>query len=176
MSNLNVMLPASRERSFAQDEIIVSKTDLKGHIQYVNDVFMNVSLYTEKEMLGAPHSIIRNDAMPRCIFKLLWERLADGKEIFAYVVNSCKNGDHYWVLAHVTPSMGMNGNIVGYHSNRRKPKSQTVQNVIIPLYSELLTEEEKHNNAKDGLNASNDLLQHTLKSKGLSYDEFIWSL
>ena len=65
------------------DEIIVSKTDLKGRITYANDVFQRVSGYTAKELLGQPHSIIRHPDMPRCIFKLLWDRLEAKEEIFA---------------------------------------------------------------------------------------------
>ena len=55
-----------------------------------NDVLLNVSGYSERELLGAPHSIMRHPDMPRCIFKLLWETLREGREIFAYVVNRAK--------------------------------------------------------------------------------------
>ena len=92
------------ERFFDKDEIIVSKTDLKGRMTYCNDVFLRIAGYTEQELLGQPHSIIRHPDMPRCVFKLLWDTIGAGKEIFAYVINRAKNGDHYWVLAHVTPS------------------------------------------------------------------------
>mgnify|MGYP003630471952 CR=1 FL=1 len=60
--------------------------------------------------------------MPRCVFSLLWETVAAGREIFAYVINRCANGDHYWVLANVTPTIGRDGKIIGYHSNRRVPR------------------------------------------------------
>ena len=59
--------------------------------------------------------------MPRCVFKLLWNTIDQGEEIFAYVVNLAGSGDHYWVFAHVTPSFDSEGNIIGYHSNRRPP-------------------------------------------------------
>jgi len=101
------------------NEIIVSKTNLKGRITYVNDVFRRVSGFSEEELLSEPHSIVRHPDMPRCIFKLLWQRLGAGEEVFAYVKNRCKNGDYYWVFAHVTPSRGLNGQKVGYHSSRR---------------------------------------------------------
>ena len=89
--------------------------------------------YTEQEVLGKPHSLIRHPHMPRCVFKLLWDTIAGGDEIFAYVVNRCKNGDHYWVLAHVTPSRNTNGDIIGYHSNRRVPDRKIVEGTITPL-------------------------------------------
>ena len=114
------------EKSMEADDIIVSKTDLKGRITYANQTFLSIAEYSLAEVMGAPHSIVRNEAMPRCVFQLLWERLQNGNEVFAYVVNSTKGGDHYWVLAHVTPSRDHEGNIVGYHSNRRKPSPGAV--------------------------------------------------
>ena len=99
------------ERFFQPDEIIVSKTDLKGAITYANRLFLSLADYTEQEVLDAPHSIVRHPEMPRCIFKLLWGTIQSGNEIFAYVMNRSKNGDHYWVLAHVTPSYDASGSM-----------------------------------------------------------------
>src|SRR5208282_4348758 len=110
--------PTGIERFFEEEEIIVSKTDLKGLITYANRVFVQISGYSEEELLGQPHSIIRHPSMPGSVFRLLWETIASGQEIFAYVNNMSKNGDHYWVFAHVTPTFGAAGEIVGYHSNR----------------------------------------------------------
>ena len=114
--------------------------------------------------------------MPRCVFKLLWDRIADGHEVFAYVVNRAMNGDHYWVLAHVTPSYGADGKISGYHSNRRVPKKSIVDNVICPIYAELRAIEENHANRKDGMNAAYAALNDKLKAQGVDYDRFIFSL
>jgi len=164
------------ERFFEDDEIIVTKTDLKGRMTYVNDVFIKIAGYTEAQCLGEPHSLIRHPDMPRCIFKLLWDTIENGKEIFAYVVNRSSNGDHYWVLAHVTPSRDMDGNIIGYHSNRRVPDRQILDNTIIPLYQNLLTEEQKHSNAKEGMEASFKMVVDLLNESGVEYDEFIAGL
>jgi hypothetical protein len=71
--------------------------------------------------------------MPRAVFSLLWERLSEQKEIFAYVLNMASNGDHYWVHAHVTPTFGADGQVVGYHSNRRVPGKSAIQ-TIAPIY------------------------------------------
>lgn len=165
-----------QERFFDEDEIIVSKTNLKGQITYGNHVFFRLASYSERELIGKPHNIIRHPEMPRAVFKLLWDTLQEGKEIFAYVVNRSKNGDHYWVLAHVTPSRDGSGNIVGYHSNRRVPNRQVLEGTVIPLYKTLLQEEAKHANPKEGMNASFAMLANLLKDKGLAYDEFIFSL
>lgn len=164
------------ERFFEEDEIIVSKTNAKGHLTYTNSVFLRLASYTEKEVIGQPHSIVRHPDMPRCVFKLLWDTISTGKEIFAYVVNRAKNGDHYWVLAHVTPSFDANGEIVGYHSNRRVPDRTSLEETVIPLYQALLAEEKKHANRKDGMLASYAMLEKILKDKGISYEQFIFSL
>ena len=164
------------ERFFDDHELIVSKTDLKGRITYCNDVFLHLAGYTEKELLGQPHSIIRHPDMPRCVFKLLWDTISNGQEIFAYVVNRARNGDHYWVLAHVTPSRDGAGNIIGYHSNRRVPDRAIVETKIIPLYQALLTEEKKHNNRKEGMQAASNMVAALLNESGLEYDEFVATL
>ncbi len=168
--------PTGVERFFKDDEIIVSKTDLKGKLTYTNRVFMRISDYDERDLLGAPHSVIRHPDMPRCIFKLLWETIQAKKEIFAYVVNMCKNGDHYWVFAHVTPSLDVSGNILGYHSNRRVPDRRTLEGTIIPLYKSLLAEEQKHAERKKGLASSYSMITNILSEKGMDYDEFVFSL
>ena len=65
-----------KEAFFGDDEIIVSKTDLKGHITYANDVFLKIAGYTEAEVLGRPHNLIRHPDMPRCVYKLLWDTIS----------------------------------------------------------------------------------------------------
>lgn len=162
------------ERTFSSDEIIVTKTDQSGKITYANDIFMNISGYSEDELLGQPHNVIRHPHMPRSVFKLLWQAIQSGKEIFAYVLNRSKNGDHYWVLAHVTPNFE-NGQIIGYHSNRRvvKPKALIA---IQPLYRKLY-ELESRGDRKQSLDDSFQLLHTTVAESGLgSYDRFIRSL
>ena len=161
------------ERFFGDDDIIVSKTDLKGHMTYTNKVFLDIAGYTEQECLGQQHSMIRHPEMPRCIFKLLWDTIQSGSEIFAYVINRCKNGDHYWVYAHVTPSTDASGNIIGYHSNRRVPDRKIVDDAIIPLYRDLKAEEERHGNRKEGLSGSSAMVSDYLAQHGVAYDEFI---
>lgn len=172
---LTKVRPTGRESYFGEEEIIVSKTDLKGRITYANQVFLRVAQLSVEQAIGAPHSIIRHPDMPRCVFKLLWDTIQDKREIFAYVLNMAANGDHYWVFAHVTPSLDANGNIVGYHSNRRKPSPAQTANVQ-PIYTALLAEERKHRNGKDGLQASTEMLEAAVRSKGLEYDEFVFSL
>lgn len=167
--------PTGKERFFKEDEIIVSKTDLKGRISYANDIFLKIAGYRESEVLQQPHSLIRHPDMPRCVFQLLWDRIQAGEEIFAYVKNMAKNGDHYWVLAHVTPSRDRNNRIIGYHSNRRVPNREAIQK-IEPLYAKLQAEEAHHANQKEGLAAGMKMLTDFIGESGASYDELIFSL
>ncbi len=169
------MQPEGVERIMEEDDLIVTKTDKKGWITYCNQMCADIAEYDASELIGSPHSIIRSRAMPRCVFKLLWDRISDGHEVFAYVVNKTKNDNHYWVFAHVTPSRDEQGNIVGYHSNRRKPFEGALE-AVKPLYAALLEEEAKYKNRKEGLAASTALLGKVLEQKGVDYDEFVLSL
>jgi PAS domain S-box-containing protein len=167
--------PTGVEHLLGEEELIVSKTDLKGRITYANDIFIRMAKYSYKELMGAPHSMIRHPEMPRCVFKLLWDTLQAKQEIFAYVVNLAKDGSHYWVFAHVTPTFDGNGNIIGYHSNRRKPDPAPIER-IKPIYKALCEEEARHANAKDGMRASFDKMVGLLKQQGIGYDEFVLAL
>jgi len=167
--------PTGVERTFGTEEIIVSKTDAKGRLTYANDVFLRVSGYTEHEVIGQPHSMIRHPEMPRIVFKLLWDTITAGEEIFAYVNNLAADGAHYWVYAHVTPSSPRGSRAGGYHSNRRSPDRAAV-GTVVPLYRELYAAEQRHARPADAMAASGALLDARLASLGLTYDEFVWSL
>lgn len=167
--------PTGVERTFAADELIVSKTDPRGVITYANDVFLRVSGYAMADVIGRPHNLIRHPGMPRAVFHLLWETLAARRELFAYINNLASDGAHYWVLAHVTPSFGPDGALVGYHSNRRRPSPRAVERVT-PLYDRLLAEERRHPTAKAAVAASSRLLADAVAEQAGSYDEFIWSV
>ena len=162
--------PINNEVVLKEDDFIVSKTDLKGHIIYGNKIFIKMSGYTEEELLGAPHSILRHPDMPKVVFKLLWGRIQKKQEIFAYVKNLCKDGSFYWVYANVTATLDPQGNIRDYHSVRRKPSAKALE-VIKPLYAQLLEEERR-----GGMDASGRLLENVLKEKGVTYDELILNL
>lgn len=163
------------ERRLDANDLIVSKTDLAGRITYANRTFMDISGYSESELLGKPHNILRHPAMPRCVFRYLWDTISSGKELFAYVINRCKNGDHYWVYAHVTPTFDHSGKIVGYHSNRRAPLRTAVRQ-IEPLYRKLLDLEANYRVPRDAWQVSLPVLVSILKDLGQTYDEFIASI
>lgn len=166
--------PTGVQRGFGVDEVIVSKTDLQGRLTYVNSVFLRVAGYEEHEMLGKPHNVIRHPDMPRAVFGLMWAEIQAGREIFAYVNNLASDGANYWVFAHVTPTRSR-GKIVGYHSNRRVPDPASVR-VIEPIYALLVAEERRHHHPKQAIEASTVVLTEILAERGMTYDEFVWSL
>ena len=167
--------PTGVERYFGKDEIIVSKTDLKGKITYANEVFVRLSGYDEEQLLGAPHNLIRHPDMPRVVFQLLWNQISSGREIFAYVNNLSKNGDHYWVFAHVTPTFGPDGAVIGYHSSRRTPDRSAVEKAA-QLYARLLAVEAKCPDKRTAMSSAADALNAVLAQHQVDYDEFVFSL
>ena len=163
--------PINMERVMRKDDFIVSKTDTRGIITYANRIFIEFSRYTEEELLGKQHNIIRHPDMPRGVFKLLWDTLAQEKEIFAYVKNMSKDGGFYWVFANVTPSYDQQGKVIGYYSVRRKPKQESVE-ICADLYRAML-EAEKKAGSKHAVEASLELVTGILTDKGVTYEEFI---
>jgi len=118
---MRVNLPVTHvERHLADNEYIVSKTDLKGRITYINRPFMEISGFTESELMGQSHNIIRHPDMPPEAFADMWNTLQQGKAWRGLVKNRCKSGDHYWVEANANP-IWEEGQIVGYMSLRTKP-------------------------------------------------------
>ncbi|MBD3797291.1 MAG: PAS domain-containing protein [Campylobacterales bacterium] len=158
------------EKHLDENDFIVSKTDTKGVITYANRIFMSMGEYSEAELLGKPHNIIRHPAMPKAVFKLLWDKIKNKEEVFAYVLNQTKNKNDYWVFANVTPSFDNNGNIIGYLSVRRKPNPSALE-IIKPVYTKMLEIEKSQ-----GVDASFRYLENILADKGVSYDEFIISI
>ncbi len=159
--------PTSVEKVMKDSDFIISKTDTRGKITYCNEIFMDMAMRSEEELLGKPHSIIRHPEMPKVVFKLLWDQVQAGKEIFAYVKNLAADGSFYWVYANITPSYDANHNIIGYYSVRIKPNDRALD-AIRPLYQKLLSLE-----SSGGVTASQEYLTNLLEEKGVSYDEFI---
>ena len=157
-------------KEMKRDDFIVSKTDLKGRLTYVNKIFIEMGEYKEEELLGKPHSIVRHPDMPKTVFKFLWEMVQRGDEIFAFVINKTKNGNDYWVYANVTPSLDANGKTVGYYSVRRMPSPEALA-IVKPLYTQMLSAEKS-----GGVEAGVKILTDILNEKGMDYNEFIISL
>lgn len=114
------------ETPYPEGRLIVSRTDLSGFITQVNRSFLLMSGYTEQELIGSPHSILRHPDMPAVAFRGLWDTVQQGKTWQGYVKNLRKDGGHYWVKATVIPNI-RDGKLVGYTSVRRKPSRQMVE-------------------------------------------------
>ncbi|TRW90660.1 methyl-accepting chemotaxis protein [Candidatus Methylobacter oryzae] len=114
------------EHILTDSDSIVSNTDLKGVITYVNDAFIRISGYSREELLGASHNIVRHPDMPPEAFADLWRSIKAGRPWTGLVKNRCKNGDFYWVLANATPIL-KNNELVGYMSVRNKPDRDQVK-------------------------------------------------
>jgi PAS domain S-box-containing protein len=166
--------PTNHEIVMAEEDFIVSKTDLKGRITYANRVFMQIAGYAENELLNVQHNIIRHPDMPRGVFRLLWNLIESGNECFAYVKNMASNGDFYWVFANVTVDYDASGKPMGYFSVRRKPSRAGIE-AITSVYREMLRIEQQAGPSA-APDASLNWLVEELKSKGTTYEEFIHTL
>ena len=107
------------EVSLSEDTVITSTTDAKGAITYVNKDFLDISGFSEDELMGVNHNIVRHPDMPPAAFADLWDTIKTGKAWMGLVKNRCKSGDFYWVDAFVTP-VKKNGEITSYESTRVK--------------------------------------------------------
>ena len=114
-----------RNLELPKDANILSTTSPQSHITYANPDFIKISGFTEEELLGQPHNIVRHPDMPPAAFEHMWSTLKSGRSWMGLVKNRCKNGDHYWVSAYVTP-IAKNGSIVEYQSVRTKPEPEQV--------------------------------------------------
>ncbi|SEQ05971.1 aerotaxis receptor [Ectothiorhodospira magna] len=125
-----------KEKTFSSQVNILSTTDLKGIITDVNDDFIEISGYTEAELLNKNHNILRHPDMPPAAFQNLWDSLKAGKSWMGLVKNRCKNGDHYWVNAYVTP-IQREGKVVEYQSVRTRPSRELI-NRAETLYAKVM--------------------------------------
>ncbi len=115
----------SIETPYPHGKLIVSRTDTAGIITQCNQSFVDMSGYSEAEIIGQPHCLLRHPDMPAEAFRDLWETVQAGRQWHGYVKNLRKDGGHYWVYATVVPNV-RNGQIVGYTSVRREPSREKV--------------------------------------------------
>ncbi len=126
---------SGREVAVGETANILSTTDLKGTITYANADFVAISGFSEAELLGQPHNIVRHPDMPEPAFADLWATLRSGKSWMGIVKNRCKNGDHYWVSAFATP-VSRNGETIEYQSVRTRAQPEQIRNAEA-LYAKL---------------------------------------
>jgi PAS domain S-box-containing protein len=170
MNGLVHPTPLDREIKLDPSQIIMSKTDSRGIIEYANNYFMEICGYEEYELMGQPHSIIRHPDMPKVIFKVLWERINKGENIHALVKNLAKDGRYYWVLTNFETKYDEEGNIVSHYARRKAAPSNVIYQ-IEKLYKTLKAIEEKQNPE-----TAERYFEGLLEEKGITYDEFILEL
>jgi len=160
--------PNNHEVEVKTVDIVVSKSNKEGHIEYANPIFYKLSGYNKRELTFAPHSILRHPDMPKVVFKYLWDELKKGNEVHAFVKNMTKDGSFYWVFAYIRPALNPDGSLRNYVSTR-KTMSEQARKTIEPLYAKLL-EIEKNS----GLEASEKVLMDTLA--GRNFNELMLEL
>ncbi len=175
----NKVTPKDKEIIMREDDFIVSKTDPSGRLTYCNRIFIEFSGYTEKELLGQQHNIVRHPDMPRAVFSLLWDTIKSGNEFIGYVKNLSKDGSYYWVLANVKPSYQIipgktDKKHIGYFSVRRKP-DPTKLKAINSLYQDMLAAE-KRAGSRGAIEAGIQVLTDMIEPTGKNYREYILSL
>jgi len=158
------------EIKFSKKKFIVSKTDLKGKIIFTNKNFSEVSGYSEAELIGAPHNILRHPDMPKAVFFLVWKTLLSGNKISGVVKNLAKDGRYYWVIADLEPKRDSSGEITSLTAFRRAAP-QDVIDTTAELYATMLAIEKKH-----GMEKSIAYLEGFLEENNMNYHEFIEEL
>lgn len=160
--------PTNHEIKLDPKRYIVSKTDPKGFIEYGNDYFVEISGYSESELIGKPHSIVRHPDMPKIVFKMMWERINRGQNIMAVVKNLAKDGSYYWVITEFEPKFDPISNQILSHTAFRKAAPRKAIDAMTPIYQKLIEIE------KDGgMEASEKYLRGFLEEKNTTYDDFM---
>ncbi|NPA60247.1 MAG: PAS domain-containing protein [Epsilonproteobacteria bacterium] len=160
--------PTEHEIKLNSKRYIVSKTDAKGIITYCNDYFIEICKYNEKELIGQPHSIVRHPDMPKIAFKLMWDRIKEGKNFIAVVKNLAKDGSYYWVVTDFEPKVDPITNEIIEHTAFRKAAPQKAIDIMTPIYAKLLEVEKE-----GGMKASEEFLREYLEQNNTNYDDFI---
>ena len=163
--------PIDEEIKLDPKKYIVSKTDPKGIIEYGNDYFYEISGYKESELIGQPHNIIRHPDMPKVVFKLMWDRIKQKKNIMAVVKNMAKDGRYYWVVTDFEPKLNRLSNEIESYTAYRQAAPEKAVKAIEPIYKKLLEIEKEQ-----GMEASEKYLTDLLEEKNMSYDEFVESI
>jgi len=120
--------------------VMITETDLRGRMTYVNRKFVNMSAYEKSELMGKPHSIMRHPDMPKCLFKNMWKTLKRGETWKGYVKNLRKDGKFYWVMVYVSCKYDDEGILIGYIAARKVPEKGSID-TIAQKYRELLETE-----------------------------------
>jgi len=159
--------PINKEIIIPDDQVLISVTDPKGNIIEANDIFIKVSGYSEDELVGSSHNIIRHPDMPKIMFKIVWDHIMDKENVMAVVKNLAKDGKYYWVVTDFVTRVDADRNIINYTAYRR-PVHDKVKQAVIPLYKALCAIEDVA-----GMNAAEKFLNDYFEERDLNYDDMI---
>jgi methyl-accepting chemotaxis protein len=152
---------------------IVSKTDLRGYITYVNDMFCDVAQYTREELMGQNHNIVRHPDMPAEAFEDVWRTISSGNIWTGQVKNKKKDGSYYWVQATISPVIGENGKPVEYmavrylitdmkdqeaQTNQMMEEMKAAEEEIRQNIEEMTATQEQMNTVMNEMNAQNNII------------------
>lgn len=161
-------IPKNEEIPLNPKEIIVSKTDPQGVITYANDVFIRVCGYSEQELIGSPHNIVRHPDMPRIAFKLMWDTIKQGKNFRAVVKNLAKDGRFYWVVTDFEPLYDAKSGKIIQHTAYRMPAPRKAIAQMAPIYKKLCEIEKV-----SGMEGSLAYLNGFFAANNTNYSDFI---
>ena len=159
--------PINEEIIIPDDQVLISVTDPKGNIIEANDIFAKVSGYSEDELVGSSHNIIRHPDMPKIMFKIVWDHIMDKENVMAVVKNLAKDGKYYWVVTDFVTRVDADRNIINYTAYRR-PVHDKVKQAVIPLYKALCAIEDVA-----GMDAAEKFLNDYFEERDLNYDDMI---
>lgn len=128
------------EEVFFDGRSLISETDTKGIITFVNRKFSEMSGYSNEEAIGQPHSLLRHPDMPKIAFEQMWKVISEGKIWEGYVKNLRKDGKFYWVIVNIVPKKDDTGDIIGYIASRKVPERVQIRN-IEQQYKQMIEEE-----------------------------------
>jgi len=131
-------IPINEKYTFEKG-LILSSTNLNGTITYANRKFCEISGYTKDELIGYNHNIIRHPDMPKAAFKELWDTITSKKDWVGIVKNLRKDGKYYWVYTHISPIIS--GDIIIGYTAVKRPASNTEISETMPIYTEMITQE-----------------------------------
>ena len=181
-----MLAPLDIEVEVDSKKEIISVTDRRGVITFCNDYFVELSDYSEDELCGAPHSIVRHPDMPQTVFKLLWDALKADKDYCAIIKNRRKDGKYYWVYSEYKVLHDKDHHIKGY-SSKRYPVPRHVLGKIEQLYAKLLDMEQTKSPQEaemflelkldqDGFTNYSDYIQNVYKEELKGFFSFFGSM
>lgn len=160
-----------KERQWDKTQTLMSKTDKFGTINFVNDAFVKVSGYSEAELMGQPHNLIRHPDMPKVIFKVLWDNILEGNNFHGIVKNLSKTGEYYWVITNFSVGKDANGQVSSFLARRVAVPDLVITKYIEPLYKRLLEIEKS-----SGVDASGEFLNYYFEQIGKDYTQFVYDI